>query len=120
MAVMRDFICTILFECVCVLPFGNDAFRMYYLRAVCGEWGEIEIAVRRSDQVILLLHSLRWIVLMFSAFLGTVCVSEFLNGVLVYRVMTREREKQNGDGKNKSVIACTKYTYAYIHIYKYT
>lgn len=44
--------------CVCA-AFGNDAFRMYYLRAVCGEWGEIKIAVRRSDQVILLLHSLR-------------------------------------------------------------
>lgn len=59
--------------CVCA-AFGKDAFRMYYLRAVCGEWGEIEIAVRRSDQVILPLHSLRWNVLMSLAFLGTVCV----------------------------------------------
>lgn len=97
--------------CVCVCAtVGDDALRMYHLRAVRDECRCGEIAVSNgSDQVILLLHSLRWHipcspVLTFFK----LCVSEFLRGVLVCHVMTRERWDKMVTVK-KSVIACTKY-----------
>lgn len=110
-AVARDFLWTVLFFSVCVCAtVGDDALRMYHLRAVRDECRCGEIAVSNgSDQVILLLHSLRWHipcspVLTFFK----LCVSEFLRGVLVCHVMTRERWDKMVTVK-KSVIACTKY-----------
>lgn len=105
--------------CVCA-PVGDDTLRMYHLRAVCDECGCGEIAVSdRSDQVILLLHSLRWHmpcspVLTFFK----LCVSEFLHGVLVCHVMTRERWDKMVTVKKKCYRVYK--VYINIHIYKYT